>query len=229
MADIHCHFYLKGTPHLSRFASIQTLSQPVMKHLTILLMLIVGPLLYLNGQTEDPELAGKLKAVMAMFDKNQETLKQEMAELSESNIALIKANLALYQDLQSAEKTIESLESENALLRKKLSEIAVSELESASLQTTRSPSSLGTTASDEALPTSATSTSPIPSDGTTAETLLNINTASLEELDALPTIDEVMAEQIISNRPYKTLEDLIINQGFGPMKLRRISPFVTVE
>ncbi len=97
-------------------------------------MLIVGPMLFLNGQTEDPVLAEKL--VTAMFDKNQESLKQEVAELGESNKALIKANLALYQDLQSAEKSIESLESENALLREKLSEIAVSELESAPFKPT---------------------------------------------------------------------------------------------
>ena len=134
MAAIHFYFYLKGTLHLSRYSSIRTLSQPVMKHLILLLMLIVGPMLFLNGQTEDPVLAEKL--VTAMFDKNQESLKQEVAELGESNKALIKANLALYQDLQSAEKSIESLESENALLREKLSEIAVSELESAPFKPT---------------------------------------------------------------------------------------------
>ncbi len=166
---------------------------------------------------------------MAMFDKNQESLKQEMAELNESNMALTKANLNLYQDLKSAEKAIEALESENAMLRKKLSEIAISELESASLPSGRLPSSAEATASDETLQSNDPATASIQSDKPTPETLLNINTATLEELDKLPTIDEAMAEQIISNRPYETLEDLIINQGFGPMKLRRISPFVTLD
>ncbi len=192
-------------------------------------MLIVGPLLLLKGQSEDPALAERLQSVMELFDKNQESLKEELAELNESNMALTKANLNLYQDLQSAEKTIESLESENTLLRKKLSEIAVSELESASLQPTRLPSSSDTTESEETVILDNSVTSPIQSDSTPPENLLNVNTATLEELDALPTIDEAMAEQIISNRPYESLEDLIINQGFGPMKLRRISPFVTAE
>jgi DNA uptake protein ComE-like DNA-binding protein len=84
-------------------------------------------------------------------------------------------------------------------------------------------------ASDESLLASTVATSPIQSESAPSKTLLNINTATPRELAALPTIDEAMAEQIISNRPYETLEDLILNQGFGPMKLRRISPFVTVE
>ena len=59
--------------------------------------------------------------------------------------------------------------------------------------------------------------------------LINLNSASKEELMTLPLIDETMAERIISNRPYKQVEDLIINQEFGPIKLRQVTPFVTTN
>ena len=204
-----------------------------MKQFTILLVLTVGPLLHLAAQSTDPELSEKLKSVLALFDKNQETLKKEIAELKESNQALTEANLNLYQDLVAAEKRLETLEAENVQLRQQLSQVAVSELESAALQTTRvaavaNESSQASPSNPEPIPSSPAPL-PVQTDAAASEDLININTASVEELMTLPLIDEEMAEQIISNRPYKNAEDLIINQHFGPMKLRRISPFITLE
>lgn len=47
--------------------------------------------------------------------------------------------------------------------------------------------------------------------------LINLNSATIEELDQLPGIGQVTANKIISNRPYATLEELltkkIVNRG----------------
>lgn len=209
-----------------------------MKRLTLLLVFTFGPLLHLDAQSTDPEFSEKLKSVLALFDKTQEALKTQIAELNESNMALTNANLGLYQDLKAAEKRIETLEAENTRLRQQLSQMAVSDLVSTAVQTTRvaaAPPLEPASPDPEPIPTEP---APIPvgeADPTTPassagpENLININTASVEELTTLPLIDEAMAERIISNRPYKNIEDLIINQHFGPMKLRRISPFIILE
>jgi hypothetical protein len=42
-------------------------------------------------------------------------------------------------------------------------------------------------------------------------------------------INGINANGIIDGRPWSVVEDLIQMQGFGPMKLRRIQPYVTVE
>jgi len=197
-----------------------------MKQIMLLLILGIGPLLPLKAQTPDPELSEKLKALMLLFEKNQQALKGEIAELTESNTALTEANLKLYQDLQAAEQRAQSLAAENLILRSKVSEIAVKELEAASLQT----QPVETVANPPARQTApAPVTTPARVNNNPDKPLVNVNTATLEELVTLPTIDESMALQIISNRPYATLEDLIINQGFGPLKLRKITPFATVK
>lgn len=199
----------------------------------VLLFLSVVPLLHLTAQTTDPELAEKLKSVMLLFDKNQQALKEEIIELNSSNAALTRANLNLYRDLQSAEDRIRALESENLLLRSKISEVAVRELEAASLQPTTggAPPAIRNLSVAPRPRNPQTQSTPMdnPVGNQVNKALININKATLEELATLPAIDETMAEQIIANRPYETIEDLIINQGFGAMKLRRVTPFITAE
>lgn len=51
---------------------------------------------------------------------------------------------------------------------------------------------------------------------------ININSASLSELDKLDGIGEVKAQAIIEGRPYSSLEDLLNVKGIGNITLQKI-------
>ena len=57
---------------------------------------------------------------------------------------------------------------------------------------------------------------------------VDINTASVEALMALPGIGPTMAERIIANRPYGSVEDLLRVRGIGPATLEKLRPYITV-
>lgn len=59
--------------------------------------------------------------------------------------------------------------------------------------------------------------------------LININTASLAELDTLVGIGPATAEKIIENRPYTKIEDLKEVSGVGESKYEAIAEFITVN
>ena len=52
---------------------------------------------------------------------------------------------------------------------------------------------------------------------------VNLNTAAVEELTALPGIGPVLAERIVNARPYQEAEDLFKVSGIGTKTLARIS------
>ncbi len=62
---------------------------------------------------------------------------------------------------------------------------------------------------------------------------ININTATLEQLTALPGIGPVTAEKILTfrreNGPFERAEDLLEVKGIGPKKLARIRPYLRVN
>jgi competence ComEA-like helix-hairpin-helix protein len=59
--------------------------------------------------------------------------------------------------------------------------------------------------------------------------IVNINTGTQEELEAVPGIGQAMAARIIANRMYESIDDLLRIQGIGPETLESMRPFLTVE
>lgn len=63
--------------------------------------------------------------------------------------------------------------------------------------------------------------------------VVNVNTAGLEELQALPGVGEARARAILDARKsrggFKRVEDLLEVKGIGRSALERMRPFVTLE
>lgn len=57
---------------------------------------------------------------------------------------------------------------------------------------------------------------------------VNINTASLEELDSLPGIGPSYAKKIIEGRPYSSIEDIKGVKGIGDSTFIKIQELITV-
>ena len=58
---------------------------------------------------------------------------------------------------------------------------------------------------------------------------ININTATIEELETLPGIGPARAKVIVANRPYQSVDDLAKLQGIGPKLVNDLGPFVKTE
>jgi len=63
----------------------------------------------------------------------------------------------------------------------------------------------------------------------TAGGLVNINTASAEELTSLPGIGTVKADAIIASRTYDSVDDLERVTGIGPGTVEKLTPLVTTK
>lgn len=64
--------------------------------------------------------------------------------------------------------------------------------------------------------------------GVAADSRININTASVDQLDTLPGIGLSRAQSIIDGRPYQTVDDLDRVPGIGATTLDRLRDLVTV-
>jgi competence protein ComEA len=58
---------------------------------------------------------------------------------------------------------------------------------------------------------------------------INLNTATKEQLEALPEIGPVKAQSIIDGRPYKTTEDVMKVKGIKEGTFNKIKDYITVQ
>ncbi|WKR21510.1 hypothetical protein AIF0345_1423 [Actinomyces israelii] len=84
----------------------------------------------------------------------------------------------------------------------------------------------------EAAPASETGTTPSAGAGAGGSGLINVNTASADELEKLPGIGPALAERIVSHRqahgPFASLDDLTDVPGIGRAKLEALRSEATV-
>jgi DNA uptake protein ComE-like DNA-binding protein len=58
---------------------------------------------------------------------------------------------------------------------------------------------------------------------------VNLNTATLTELESIPGIGEVLSKQIVAHRPYRSVDQLLQIRGIGPTSLEGLAPYVKVD
>jgi competence protein ComEA len=59
--------------------------------------------------------------------------------------------------------------------------------------------------------------------------LININTATVADLEAFPGIGPIIARRIVEGRPYHSVDDLDRVKGIGKERLEETQPFVRAE
>lgn len=58
---------------------------------------------------------------------------------------------------------------------------------------------------------------------------VNVNIATLDELETLPGIGPSLAQLIVAGRPYESLDELTRVKGIGPATVESLRPFVKVS
>jgi competence protein ComEA len=58
---------------------------------------------------------------------------------------------------------------------------------------------------------------------------VNINTATLPELESIPGIGATLARQIVAHRPYTSIDQLVIIRGIGPSSIEKLRPYMKVD
>ncbi|WP_026332194.1 ComEA family DNA-binding protein [Deinococcus apachensis] len=95
------------------------------------------------------------------------------------------------------------------------------------------PAARAPTVTHVALPPPAQSGEAAPEYPTTASVQplisgrVNLNSATPEQLEALPKVGPALAARIVQGRPYRSLADLDRVKGIGPSTLAALRPLVT--
>jgi competence ComEA-like helix-hairpin-helix protein len=58
---------------------------------------------------------------------------------------------------------------------------------------------------------------------------VNVNTASMEELQTIPNIGPSRAKSITDHRPYNSSEDLVTRGAIGKTMLEKVRPFIKTD
>jgi competence protein ComEA len=58
---------------------------------------------------------------------------------------------------------------------------------------------------------------------------INVNTATIEELETLPGIGPARARLIVTNRPYQSVDDLAKLQGIGSKLTNDLRPLIKID
>lgn len=196
--------------------------------LSIATTLLTGTLSWANNT--DAELEEKLKAVMILFDKSQQGLNEEIESLELQVTYLEGENTKLQSELDKANDEILALKTELLLKESETSspdrdaEVVAAELIASNSNFGNTNQGQGRGGRGQGARQAAVAA---PANDIPQGDLLDINSASKEELLELPLVNEFLADNIIDGRPWDSMEDLIQLQGFGPMKLRRLQPYAT--
>ena len=59
--------------------------------------------------------------------------------------------------------------------------------------------------------------------------IVNINTATTDQLETLPGIGPALANLIVADRPFATVDELERVNGIGPKMLKSLRPLLTVD
>ncbi len=58
---------------------------------------------------------------------------------------------------------------------------------------------------------------------------VNLNTATLTELESIPGIGRSFAKQIVAHRPYTSVDQLVAIRGIGESSVETLRPFVKTD
>ncbi len=72
-------------------------------------------------------------------------------------------------------------------------------------------------------------THPLPEIEERTDHRLDLNSATLSELETLPNIGPLKAQRIIDARPFDSVNDLLPVQGLGPKTLETLRPHIKVS